>query len=142
MSNLAYCKLTLEFEFGAIADSTMSVAVGSAYTLNPGYDCRQQCELYIQLPSSIRLEVSGKNINTDTLVDDKQQIVKDKYVKLLDIKLDNISVPKHYLEKDITLRTHNDLIHSNYFGFNGVVEINFTKSNVFHQWCDFKKRLK
>lgn len=138
MVNLKNCKLTLGLEFGSIRNQTMSVEVlndNSRFFYNPGIDTKIVCNLDIVLPTIVTLNIIGKNMSTDTIVDPSGKIIKDKYVKIISMQLEGISVPKEFLEKHIQILTDNQTTYySNYIGFNGRAILEFTEQNIFYQY--------
>ena len=86
----------------------------------------------IQFPSKLAITVSGKTIE-DTLVDSSNNIIKDTYIKLVDIEIDNLSCEENYVYKYITLNTTDgQVLTTNYWGFNGIVELDFFEKNSFY----------
>lgn len=76
------------------------------------------------VPDTIKIQVSGKNLRRDTIVDSQGQIVQDKYVLLRDLRIDQMSVCAPWLPNGITLHTDKGhTVQSNYWGFNGTVQI-------------------
>jgi hypothetical protein len=92
----------------------------------------------INLPNALYLEVKGKT-DKDVIKDNDNNIVDDAHIKLVSITLDNIKpnelfllkFPKIYANGKIgNLRHTNRIFYSNYFGFNGVVELDFDSKSV------------
>lgn len=84
-------------------------------------------EFYINFPTEIVLDVSGKNMNSDTVLDDQGNIIKDKHIELIKVIIDNIAVPSLYLKKWPELDGNNN----SYFGFNGQFKLKFLEKNSF-----------
>ena len=141
--NKSFMKLVLEF--GAIDKSTMNLLIrhgNDEWRYDPGSDALIEHEMEIFFPTKLQLILSGKNMTTDTLVGESGNIIKDKYIKLSLIEIDNIALPSDWLEKKIVLidaeckhRT------SNYFGHNGCCTIDFPKSNAFLQICSLNREV-
>ena len=86
----------------------------------------------IQFPSKLTITVSGKTIE-DTLIDINNNIIKDTYIKLVDIEIDNLSCEENYVYKYIKLNTTDgQVLTTNYWGFNGIVELDFFEKNSFY----------
>jgi len=81
----------------------------------------------VEWPCLVELQVSGKNQNQDTLVDESGQVVKDKYIKLLNLQVGGIESRLN----NITLQTDTTELTNTYFGFNGTVPINFDGPDSF-----------
>jgi hypothetical protein len=144
MDNLKYCIITLELEFGAVNDQTMTVIVdhnGKQQQICPNTDTVISCNIEVEFPTAITLSLFGKNMNTDTQLNEKHEIIKDKYVKLTNLKIDKISAPLAYLQQKIKFILDDQFIVTNYFGFNGSATIYLDKSNAFTQQCYFIQSL-
>ena len=92
--------------------------------------------LYVKeliLPTTVRLEFSGKNLNCDTIIDQTGKIIKDKCVIVESITLDNIKISKNALSRCIKLKNDSQEIVSTYVGLNGTVLLELKKSNVLFQ---------
>lgn len=63
------------------------------------------------------------------------------HIKLVDLQIDNLSVDEHWLARFVSLsRTDNDeIVKSNYWGFNGQVCIDFNEENSFLWIASTKK---
>jgi hypothetical protein len=138
------CKLTLIFEFGAINGGTMLLDIrcgDTRYKLNPGIDAEIEKNFSISLPNKIIIDVSGKNSEKDTLIENGK-IIKDKYIRIKEIRLDSMLVPEDWINGQIRFVTHGTELYTNYFGFNGHCTIDLLKSNTFLQLMSFNKDLK
>lgn len=139
------CLLTLTFEFGSIDGKTMKVEIlpeiGKLIVLDPGIDQTLSCDIEIILPTTIKIEISNKNMSTDTIIDEHHNILKDKYVKLSALQLDKIAIPYHWLEKQTKILVGSETYHTNYFGFNGTCAIELPRSTVFQLYANFLREL-
>ena len=84
----------------------------------------------VELPTTINIITDGKDNNNDTLLDDKGNVIKDKFLRIDEISIDKKPIDTNALYKIIkihTVETH--LIYSNYVGFNGVTSINLEYSD-------------
>jgi len=122
-------KVKLIFEVFCVDDQSMSMIIE-----NESFDNLPEGEftheIDVDFPSKLRITLTGKNAK-DTIVENGE-IVKDKAIILTDIKVHDVSVDKNYLPRFITLHTTNEDIVSNYWGFNGYIEIDFNASNSFN----------
>ncbi len=138
MSNLNTCKLGLEFEFGTVQGRHMLVEVIHSDAINrvsPESDGQAKLQLDICLPTKVTLKFSGKNANTDTIVDDQGKITADVYVKIVKIDFDGFELNEIFMHKKIKLHTEdNTKVVTSYIGFNGSVDLEFTESDVFKQY--------
>lgn len=132
-------QITIEFEFGLVNDSHMYVEIENnneiaVVTPQDNIWCSD-----ITLPTLIKINVSGKNHNTDTIVDEDGNILQDKYAKINRIALDCFELHTIYLHQMITLNAVDGNKHTTcYFGFNGQVELDFNKTNVLEQYLACK----
>jgi hypothetical protein len=126
--------ITFNFEFGAINDQCMivNIFVDSHDILLNGLDHTEIKLDSIKIPNTIKIKFSGKNSETDTILDSDGSVLKDKYVKITKIKIDQLSVPSWVIEKKLMLTTEDHRqIHTSYVGFNGEMIIDIPSSNVF-----------
>jgi hypothetical protein len=93
---------------------------------------------YINLPDTLYLEVNGKT-EKDVIKDHAENIIADTHIVLSSMTLDNIKpnrlfllkFPKIYINGNINnLSQTNRIFYSNYFGFNGIVELEFDSTSV------------
>jgi hypothetical protein len=87
----------------------------------------QIVEFQIDFPTEVILDISGKNMNYDTILNDDGVIIKDKHIKLTRATIDNITVPDLFLKQWPELCGNK----SSYFGFNGQVKLKFLEKNSF-----------
>jgi len=84
----------------------------------------------VELPTTINIITDGKDNNIDTLLDDKGNVLNDKFLKIEQMFLDHKPIDPNALYKIIKIHTvDNQLIYSNYIGFNGVTSINLEYSD-------------
>lgn len=84
----------------------------------------------IEWPSTMTIVVDGKNLLTDTVVDQDGKIFKDKFIELTAMKVDKIDLGFD-LSKIIVLDTGHTKINSLYWGFNGKVRLCFDQRDSF-----------
>jgi len=87
-------------------------------------------EKLVSWPSQIKIVVSNKNLSCDTQVDEQGKIVADKYIELKKVLVDRVESSIAYLNSPI-LDTGDNKINSCYWGFNGVVNLNFDQTDSF-----------
>ncbi len=130
------CKIKIKLEFGSIDSKSMSVAFkfhGKTVPIENNNGIGIVNEI-IKLPCDVGLIFSGKNNQTDTLVDENNNIIADLYVKILDFTLDGFSVNLPFIQKNLTLITESgSVINTPYIGFNGEMVVPLQKSSVFQQ---------
>ena len=82
------------------------------------------------IPTTINIITDGKDNNNDTLLDDKGNVIKDKFLRIDEISIDKKPIDTNALYKIIKIHTvEKQLIYSNYVGFNGVTSINLEYSD-------------
>lgn len=116
---------------------------GRVYVAQPESDhgkYRAVLDFPIRLPTQIKLEFSGKNQKTDTLIDARGNIVKDICVKIKEIRLDGLAADQNYLQQRLTLAAADQTTWIGpYIGFNGTMIIDLAKDNVFSQFIEFSR---
>ena len=81
--------------------------------------------------NQLRIVISGKTAD-HTQIDDQGNILKDMCIKLINITVDGLSCSPEYVYHHINLHTDlGQVVQSNYWGFNGYVELNFDYANSF-----------
>jgi len=87
----------------------------------------------ISLPHALWLRIAGKNEDKDTILD-KDIIVKDRHIRLINISLNGVRPPTNFIRKWPLLhvggRNRNQKIYSHYWGFNGEVELDFQGNDL------------
>jgi hypothetical protein len=86
-------------------------------------------EFSISLPSSIRIELSNKNLNTDTVVDSNGTIVQDKFIMIKNMWLARRQIPAAVFMNMCDLKSDTERVKTAYFGFPGVVTICFDEKD-------------
>jgi hypothetical protein len=115
---------------------TLEVSHGRESTLVlPGHDNRARLEFDITLPTQITCKFSGKNSNTDTVLDSEGKITADVYIKIVKIEFDGFELNESFMHKKIKLCTDDAReIVTSYIGFNGFINFDFAESDVFKQY--------
>jgi hypothetical protein len=130
-------KFKFSLDFGRCNNSSMCLNISDAerqldYLENVDQGIRElQYDIY--LPNKINLHLSGKNHKTDTKIDSKGNIIADKYIKLISMSLGGIPINSANLFKNCRYTVDNKIDFNTYWGFNGLVEIEF-KENNFLKW--------
>ena len=134
MMDFTKSKISLVFDIGRVDDTSM------AMTFIYGKDCDQICdlphgryvhEIDIEFPSRLSIQLSGKQPN-DTKVDSEGKIIADKYIKLESILVDGYPTDPNWACRFLTLYPEDrDPVVTNYWGFNGTVDIDFDSDNAF-----------
>ena len=128
MEKLNSSQVQLYFKFGAVHNAYMSVHVNGCPVV-PGANERSMISIPISFPGELIIELSGKNNNTDTLVNDAGEIVQDKFVQLTQVRVDKMTVNDYFLQKWPIV---NDSFATTYFGFNGQAKLTFDAPSSFH----------
>lgn len=141
---LNHCRLGLKFYFRCVNDSGMAVVIN--YNDHREIIADQHgafaCNFNIALPTTIKLTFSGKDNLTDTVVDSNGKIIEDKAVIIQEITLDNIPISDVYIKKYLKLTTLDQQeIYTSYIGFNGIMELDLDRPNVFLQLMKFNRLL-
>lgn len=93
-------------------------------------------ETKITFPCKFQIFMQGKG-PADTVVDQDGNIIKDIFVRLDNINVDGFSCHPVYLHRNIWLETDcGQKIQTNYWGFNGQVNLNFDYPNSFYWSLD------
>jgi hypothetical protein len=126
--------LNLEFSISDL-NNPMNLVIDSK-TILPNEQGKATFTKIIKFPSCIYMEVSGKG-KYDTIIDEHGNVVKDKYIKLEKVQVNSIIPNVNFLKKwpriAINGGRSNQIIYSDYFGFNGTIELEFEGNNVF-EW--------
>ena len=80
-----------------------------------------------QMPDKVYLQLSGKDNRRDTIMDSQsQKVIKDKYIKVVELKVDGKPLPQSKVQQMFNLQTDGyGSIKSAYWGFNGKVVMDF-----------------
>lgn len=139
--------MEFDFEFAPLNDKLMQVTVSNNHREIPVIPELTKgkylatTRIDIVLPTQITLKFSGKNQNTDTVVDQAGNILKDLTVKIKTIRLDGMIVNQNFLHNCLILTAQdNSTWIGSIVGFNGTMNINLDKNNVFSQFVSFINR--
>lgn len=124
-----YATVKLIFDIGVTNGSSMSLVVGDQ-TFNNLSAGRFETEILVEFPSNLKIVVDGKETN-DTIVVDGE-IVADKYIKLDEMYIDGIKISDNLLYNLELHTTRNSIVTSNYWGFNGFVNLEFDCDSAFN----------
>jgi hypothetical protein len=138
MPKINSCTFKIVFEFGSIDSRIMqTTVVNGDFTKRviPNKNNIATVEFGIDLPTQIVLYFTGKNANTDTLVDENGKIVGDMYVKILQVSMDGFELNEKFLHQKMKIQTEAGAeIVTSYIGFNGSMCINMAESDIFSQY--------
>ena len=89
----------------------------------------------INLPNTLQFRMIGEHSRKhDTFVDKNGKILHDRYIKITDIRLNNLQPNDLYLQRwPILLHSYNQTLHTNYIGHNGYIDLIFEANNPI-QW--------
>lgn len=119
---------------------------GNIQLWNSGERCyADERDLYkhtqsLLLPSMLRFEMRGKDPHgKDTKVDANGNILWDRHIILEECRIDKTKANENFLKRWPRIHPSanldnfvpsNQIIFSNYFGFNGVIELDFDGNNL------------
>jgi hypothetical protein len=125
------CKLIFKQD---IYNGTMNMLIYADNQLIASYmehtQERFELDIDIVLPCRLRFVLTGKNMDTDTQIDEQGRITADKCVVLERFYLNKVEIPTHKLQASCTYTTDHGIIHEIYWGFNGEVVIDFPYQNA------------
>lgn len=123
--------LELDFQVGKIDNRSMTMIVvhDNGKKIYSNLDEKFSLQMTINFPTQIKLILLGKK-NSDTVFDQNQHVVQDKFIKLEKLSVDNLVCNSLYLKTKIKLTTADDqTIYDNYWGSNGEVILDFNQQN-------------
>lgn len=126
--------LKLTFNVSAIDGKSMNITFNNQGVYEHFTNLAQGEFVYeteITFPAEFEITLSGKGPG-DTVIDSDGNIIKDKYIEILNIEVDRIPCVPHYVHQRVTLETEDGQeVTAAYWGFNGVVKLNFKEANSF-----------
>jgi hypothetical protein len=131
-------KLKLSFEIGKLNGQSMgmefiNVGTGNTHKFEEFHDELFYYEDTIIFPSSIIIKLFNKGPRDTIIIDAEKNIYKDKYIKFLNIEVDDMPCAPYYISKHTILNTvDGQSISSAYWGFNGTVTLDFPEDNSFY----------
>ena len=128
MSDLSCARFEIKLEFGRLSSGKTMNAV----LLHDDHEC-PEFAVDIKLPTKLKLVLSGKDMNLDTILDDDGKVIEDLYVKIVKVSLDDIDLGEIFLHKKIKLVTNDGDWTGAYLGFNGHVDFVVDQPTVFQQ---------
>jgi len=133
MVNFNKSLVKLYFQFADLESKFVNLHVickDQIISVAPGWLNKAEVSFWIDFPSDIKLQVSGKDQNCDTVVDKDGKIIADKHVKLTRVEVDHLMIPDYFLQK-WPINDANNV--TTYFGFNDTWKLELSHSNSF-QW--------
>ena len=134
--------VTLDFDISHVHGRSMSLSIETDHAteyFEQLAEGRFQHTTTIQFPTKFNIVVSGKGPN-DTLVDQDGNIVGDMYIKLNRVSVDGIPCSTNYVHELINCTDRGDTVQTNYWGFNGVIKLDFSHSNVIFWAMNYSRR--
>lgn len=138
------CRLDFNFEFGQLDNGkimNLEICYDSKKITVVPTNLKADVKLLVDLPCKVILKFSGKNMNTDTILDENNNIKQDLYVKIKKISLDGFNMGHKHLHQNLCLTAENGQeFCTNYIGFNGAMELTLSYNNVFRQIMDWNSQ--
>ncbi len=108
-----------------IFDDTELVYSNSSFEPGPG-----KIEFLANWPTTINIVASGKNDN-DTLLDDQQQIIKNKAVEITGVLINQFAIQIDQVDKlfQCQRQGQTEITHENFWGFNGKIQLHLTEKS-------------
>jgi len=131
--------ITLGLEFG-LCNGSMTIEIYQDESLIKKLEnittTTNNVSLDIDFPSQLKIVLSNKNYNTDTIVDNNGSIINDKYVILKHMMIESIPIKIDVLFNICQYYKNqtDDPVNDTYWGFNGFAIIDFD-SEHFIKWC-------
>jgi hypothetical protein len=121
------------FEFGKFNNRSMAVeGILNDNILTANIDNPKLNFQNLLLPAQLKIKFLGKTFGKDTEVDSNGNIIKDMYVKIIEIKVDNLIIPKWVIEKKLFYVTETgETLNTSYIGFNGTMNFDIPENNSF-----------
>ena len=140
MTNFSACVLEIKFKFGKCNNKFFTTTANYSNkttqiipNLTNG-EFVAEYKVDITLPAIVTLTFSGKDQFFDTKVGTDGEIEEDLHVQITDILLDGFPLNEIFLHQKINLETEKgEKYTTSYIGFNGTIQLNFEKDNVFSQ---------
>jgi len=117
-------KIRFDFKVGYVNNRGPSLTVIAnqqpVYFGHPA-EGKLSLEFDIEFPSHITIEVGGKDV-MDTIVDENNEIVADKYILVQRVSIDNMPIKRNILENKMfgfIQKSDQQVRWTNYFGQNG-----------------------
>ena len=96
--------IKLDFEIGKIDNKSMTMIVvhENAKKVYSNLEEKFTLQMSINFPTQVKLILLGKK-NNDTVVDENQNVVQDKFVKLTKLEVDNLQCNNFYLNHNLII---------------------------------------
>lgn len=127
--------MTFNFEFVCVNDQYMNLTILNQNQQFVVTHDRPSITFNLILPTSVTLQFSGKNYNTDTVVDLDGNIVQDKFIKIVSVDVDRFRLPETFLYRKLTINTDDGRSYTTpYIGFNGRMHLVLDQTDIFSQY--------
>jgi hypothetical protein len=100
------------------------------HDMKPNCAGTSEINFVIDLPAEIIIEVSNKNLNTDTMVDSQGRILKDKFLKVDQVHLARLPIGSQLLEQLFEIHSERGIHNTSYFGFPGTVKFVISEADA------------
>lgn len=119
-------------------DPVLQVYAGENVILNSAVSGDVELAIEIPVATIIRIVGIGKNLNSDTYVDEFGKILNDKYLLVKDLKIDNISMGITWMQS-LIVKYHNRESEFLSLGFWENGEISFKIEEPLLNWIIYQK---
>lgn len=126
--------ISLSLEFGE-SNGTMDLSIADESTIIKQVTDGQghvTLDFPVDFPNTLTLHLSGKG-SRDTMVNREGEIISDKYVKLIGLKVGGVPVDHNKLFNICNYEHDGGIYQDVFWGFNGKVDIKFNEPN-FIKW--------
>jgi hypothetical protein len=86
-------------------------------------------EEILEMPALLKFEFSGKQ-GQDTVLDEKGNIISDKYVKIKSMIIGHVPVNSNLLYSLCSYTRNGETVNDTFFGFNGELEIHIDSDDA------------
>lgn len=147
MQKINHCYVEFDLEFGTVNDKFLSLSISAGdhsidvYPELVDGKFLARPRLYIDLPTVVKLNFSGKDPTVDVVMDLSGKIVQDLYVKILKVNIDGFELNEKFIHQGLTINTvDGESWTTSYIGFNGEIKIDLAQPNVFLQYNEILNR--
>ena len=83
----------------------------------------------VTLPCTITVLFSGKNMATDTVLDESGNVLRDKFIFFKHLSLARVPVPEHIFRNFCNYETEDQTLNTTYYGFPGKMTFKFDEND-------------